>query len=110
MLSISKLPKFLWTKALKMAAYLLNRVPTKVVSKTTFELFNGWKPSLRHMGIWGCPSKVRIYNLQEKKLDPRTINGYFVGYVENSKGYKFYCPHHSLRFVESWNAKFLEND
>ena len=110
MLSSSKLPKFLWTEALKMAAYLLNRVPTKAVSKTPFDLFKGWKPSLRHMGIWGCPSKVRIYNQQEKKLDPRTINGYFVGYVEKSKGYRFYCPHHSLRFVESRNAKFLEND
>ena len=35
---------------------------------------------------------------------------YFVGYAEMSKGYRFYCPHHSLRFVELRNAKFLEND
>ena len=58
----------------------------------------------------GCPSEVRIYNLQEKKLNPRTISGYFIGYVEKSKGYKFYCTLHSLRFVESRNVKFLEND
>ena len=62
------------------------------------------------MPIWGCPSEVRIYNPQEKKLDPRTISGYFVGYAEKSKGYKFYYPHHSLRFVESRNDKFLEHD
>ena len=110
MLSSSKLPKFLWTKALKMTAYIINRVPTKVVSKKPFELFIGWKPSLRHMHIWGCSSEVRIYNPQEKKLDPRTISGYFVGYGEKSKGYRFYCPHHSLRFLESRNAKSLEND
>ena len=85
-------------------------VPTKVVSKMPFELFKGWKPSLRHIHVWGCPSEVRIYNPQEKKLDPRTISGYFVGYGEKSKGYRFYCPHHSLRFVESRNAKSLEND
>ncbi|KAL0404178.1 UNVERIFIED_CONTAM: Secreted RxLR effector protein [Sesamum radiatum] len=47
MMASSKLPKFLWIEALKMAVYILNRVPTKVVSKTTFELFKGWKPSLR---------------------------------------------------------------
>ena len=62
------------------------------------------------MRIWGCPSKVIIYNSQEKKLDPRTISGYFIGYVERSKGYIFYCPSHIMRIVESRNAKFLEND
>ena len=51
MLSSSKLPKFLWPKALKIAAYILNRVPTKVVPKTPFELFKGWKPSLRHVSV-----------------------------------------------------------
>lgn len=110
MLSSSKLPKFLWTEALKTAVYILNRVPTKVVPKTPFELLKGWKPSLRHMRVWGCSSEVRIYNPQEKKLDPRTISGYFIGYAEKSKGYRFYCPSHSTRIVESRNAKFLEYD
>uniref|UniRef100_A0A2N9ERL4 Retroviral polymerase SH3-like domain-containing protein n=1 Tax=Fagus sylvatica TaxID=28930 RepID=A0A2N9ERL4_FAGSY len=62
------------------------------------------------MRVWGCLSEVRIYNPQEKKLDPRTISGYFIGYAERSKGYRFYCPSHSTRIVESRNAKFLEND
>ncbi|KAL4271452.1 hypothetical protein GQ457_13G004180 [Hibiscus cannabinus] len=110
MLSGSKLPKSLWVEALKTAVYILNRVPTKAVPKTPFELFKGWKPSLRHIRVWGCPSEVRIYNPQEKKLDPRTISGYFIGYAEKSKGYRFYCPSHSTRIVESRNAKFLEND
>uniref|UniRef100_A0A2N9GK36 Retrovirus-related Pol polyprotein from transposon TNT 1-94 n=1 Tax=Fagus sylvatica TaxID=28930 RepID=A0A2N9GK36_FAGSY len=110
MLSSSNLPKSLWVEALKTAVYILNRVPTKAVPKTPFELWKGWKPSLRHMRVWGCPSEVRIYNPQEKKLDPRTISGYFIGYAERSKGYRFYCPSHSTRIVESRNAKFLEND
>ncbi|KAL4383566.1 hypothetical protein GQ457_15G010160 [Hibiscus cannabinus] len=110
MLSGSKLPKSLWVEALKTAVYILNRVPTKAVPKTPFELFKGWKPSLRHIRVWGCPSEVRIYNPQEKKLDPRTISGYFIGYAEKSKGYRFYCPSNSTRIVESRNAKFLEND
>ena len=54
MLSSSKQPKFLWNEALKTAAYILNRVPTKAVSKTPFELFKGWKPSLRHMRFSEC--------------------------------------------------------
>ena len=110
MLSSSKLPRSLWSEALKTAVYILNRVPTKAVPKTPFELWKGWKPSLRHMRVWGCPSEVRIYNPQEKKLDPRTISGHFIGYAERSKGYRFYCPSHSTRIVESRNAKFLEYD
>ena len=110
MLSSSKLPQFLWTEALQTTVYILNRVPTKVVLNTPFELLKGWKPSLRHMHVWGCSSEVRIYNPQQKKLDPRTINGYFIGYAEKSKGYIFYYPSHSTRIVESRNTKFLEYD
>ena len=62
------------------------------------------------MRIWGCSSEVRIYNPQQKKLDPRTISRYFIGYAERSKKHKFYCPSHNTRIVESRNAKFLEYD
>ena len=110
MLSGTGLPSSLWIEALKTAVYILNRVPTKAVQKTPFELFKGWKPSLRHMCVWGCPSEVRVYNPHEKKLDPRTISGHFIGYAKRSKGYKFYCPSLNTRIVESRNAKFLEYD
>ena len=98
--SNSKLPESLWIEALKMVVYILNRVPTKVVPKTPFELWKCWKPSLRHIRVWECPSEVRVYNPQEKKLEPMTISAYFIGYVERSKGYKFYYPSHSTRIVE----------
>ena len=62
------------------------------------------------MHVWGCSFEVRVYNSQEKKLDPRTISGYFVGYAKKFKSYRFYCPSHSIRFVELRNAEFLEND
>ena len=62
------------------------------------------------MRVWGCSFEVRIYNPQKKKLDPRTISEYFIGYAEKSKGYRFYCPSHNTRIVESKNAKFLEYD
>ena len=110
MLSNSNLPKFLWTNALKTALYILNHVPTKAIPKTPFELWKNWKPSLQHMRVWGCPFKVRIYNPHEKKFDPRTLSGFFIGYAKTSKGYRFYYPSHSTRIVESRNTKFLEND
>nr|KYP53159.1 Retrovirus-related Pol polyprotein from transposon TNT 1-94 [Cajanus cajan] len=57
----------------------------------------------------GCWAEIRIYNPQEKKLDARTISGYFIGYPEKSKGYMFYCPNHSIRLFETGNARFIEN-
>ena len=100
----------MWTEALKTTMYTLNRVSTKVVPKTPFELWKGWKSSLQHIRIWGCPSEVRVYNPQEKKLDLRTISVYFIEDVERSKGYRSYCPFHNTRIVESITTKFLEND
>ena len=95
--------------ALKTAMYLLSRVPSKAVPKTPFELWTGRTPSLRHLHVWGCQAEIRVYNPQEKKLDARTISGYFIGYPEKSKGFRFYCPNHSTRIVETGNAKFIEN-
>lgn len=89
---------------------ILNRVPTTDVSKTPFELFKGFKTNLGDMCIWGYLYKVRVYNPQQKKLDPRTISGYFIGYAKKSKGYRFYCPSHKTRMMESRNKMFLEND
>ena len=41
MKSNKKLPQYLWIETLKTTVYILNRVPTKVVSKTPFESFKG---------------------------------------------------------------------
>ena len=97
MLSNLVLPVSLWMYALKIVIYLLNRVPNKGVRKTHFELWTNRTPSIRHLHVWGCQTEIRIYNLQERKLDARTISGYFIGYPEKSKAYMFYCPNHSMR-------------
>ena len=90
--------------------YFLNKVPCKVVQKTPFELWRGRKTSLRHLHVWGCATEIRYYNPQEKKLDAKTINGYFIGYPEKSKGFRFYSLNHTTRIIESGNARLVEND
>ncbi|KAK8936095.1 hypothetical protein KSP39_PZI012974 [Platanthera zijinensis] len=49
MMSRTNLPEFLWGEALKTAVYILNRVPSKSVLKTPFELWTGRRPSLNHL-------------------------------------------------------------
>ncbi|GJX19268.1 retrovirus-related pol polyprotein from transposon TNT 1-94 [Tanacetum coccineum] len=58
MISKSYLPKSLWICALITTVYLLNRVPSKSVPNTPFELWTGRKPSLRHLHVWGCPTEA----------------------------------------------------
>ena len=93
-----------------MAAYFLNQVPSKFVPKTPFELWSGRKPNLHHFRVWGCKAKVGIYNPQIKKLDPKTISGYFVGYCIGSRGSRFFCPSHTIRIVELDRAIYFEDD
>jgi transposase InsO family protein len=108
MMSRTTLPQNLWGEALKTAAYILNRVPTKATNKTPYEIWNGRKPNLKHLRVWGCPAEARPYRPHEKKLDERTVSCYFIGYPERSRGFKFYNPtEHSV--FETGNAKFFED-
>jgi transposase InsO family protein len=74
MISHTSLPLNLWGEALKIATYILNRVPTKAANKISYELWTGQKPSLQYFRIWGCPAEARPYRPQEKKLDERTVS------------------------------------
>ena len=45
MMSQTDLPTSFWGYALKTAAFLLNRTPTKAVEKTPYEIWTGKKPT-----------------------------------------------------------------
>lgn len=107
MLSHSTLPDFLWGEALRTTAYVLNQVPSKAIPKTPYELWSGRRPSLHKFRVWGCKEEIKPYNPQLKKLDPKTINGYFVGYCVGSRGFRFYCPSNATRIIESDRAIFF---
>ncbi|RVW16631.1 Retrovirus-related Pol polyprotein from transposon TNT 1-94 [Vitis vinifera] len=108
MIRHSTLPQSLWGEAIKTAVYILNRVPSKAVAKTPYELWTNKKPSIRHLHVWGCPAEARPYKPNEKKLNSRTVSCYFVGYSERSGGFKFYDPS-TISFFEMGNAKFIED-
>ena len=71
MISRTNLPGFLWGEALKTALYILNRVPTKAVPLTPFELWTGRKPSLNHLKVWGCPAVDPRFSSRASPLDGR---------------------------------------
>ena len=53
---------FPWGFTLQTAAYILNRIPSKSVSTTPYEIWHGKAPSLKHVKIWGCPTYIKAEN------------------------------------------------
>ena len=101
------LPTFLWSFALQIAAYILNRVPSKSVSTISYEIWHGKVPSLKHVKIWRCSAYIK--KLKTDKLDARSIQGRFIGYPNDSLWYYFYL--HTEQFVViSIDALFLEKE
>ncbi|RDY05105.1 Copia protein, partial [Mucuna pruriens] len=58
MISHSSLPEPLWGELIMHSLYPLQRVPTKIVNKTPYELWTNKTPSIKHLHIWGCPAKA----------------------------------------------------
>ena len=54
----ANLPISFWGDALSTAAYVLNRVPSKSVPSTPYELWNGNKPNLGILYPWGCAAYI----------------------------------------------------
>ncbi|KAM1789339.1 hypothetical protein ACFX11_039501 [Malus domestica] len=107
MMSSTNLPVSFWGYALYTAAYLLNRIPSKSVSQTPYEIWHGKSTNLNHIRIWGCPAYVK--RLEADKLEARSIKCYFVGYSKQTLGYEFYNPDDKKVFVAR-TAMFLEDE
>lgn len=52
----------IWIKALKTIVHILNRVPSKLLPKTSYELWIGRKSSINYLHVWGCLAKAKISN------------------------------------------------
>ena len=49
MMSQADLPPSFWGHALETAAFTLNRVPSKAVERTPYEIWNGKKPIMSYL-------------------------------------------------------------
>ncbi|VFQ73283.1 unnamed protein product [Cuscuta campestris] len=94
--------------ALLTAAHTLNRVPSKAVESTPYELWRGTKPNLSYLMIWGCDVYVRRL-MTSGKLDSKSDRCKFVGYPKETKGYEFYHPTDNKIFVAR-HGTFLEKE
>nr|ABF97003.1 retrotransposon protein, putative, Ty1-copia subclass [Oryza sativa Japonica Group] len=92
MMSQTDLPLSFWGYAPETVAFTLNRVPSKSVDKTPYEIWTGKRPSLSFLKIWGCE-----------------INASLWGYPKETKGYYFYNREEGKVFVAR-HGVFLEKE
>jgi hypothetical protein len=95
---------------LKTAIHILNRVPSKLVLKTPYELWTGRKPKLNYLHVWGCPTEAKLFNPSIGKLDSKTISCHIIGYLDKLEGFRFYCPDRYIKIVETRYTIFLEDE
>ncbi|CAA3000335.1 pre-mRNA-splicing factor ATP-dependent RNA helicase DEAH10 [Olea europaea subsp. europaea] len=88
MLLSSGLPKVFWGEVLKIATYLINRIPSSAIDFKILEaLWSGKYPDYSKLKVFGCAA----YSHQnEEKLEPRSLKCIFLGYGEESKGYRLW--------------------
>lgn len=109
MLFEAELPKIYWAEAVATAVYLTNRSPNSSIgNKMPEELWSGSTPSLTHLKTFGCRAYAHVPKELRQKLDPKGEELLFVGYCEDSKGYRLMDPE-TKKVTRSCDVIFLEN-
>ncbi|KAK1435086.1 hypothetical protein QVD17_00846 [Tagetes erecta] len=87
----ANLPKRFWGECILTAAYIINRLPSRVINnKTPYELIWNQKPEYDHMKVFGCLAYYKNMNTKGDKFEERGRPGIFMGYLHGTKGYKVY--------------------
>uniref|UniRef100_H3H572 Polyprotein n=2 Tax=Phytophthora ramorum TaxID=164328 RepID=H3H572_PHYRM len=80
-----------WAEAVSTSVYLINRSTTSTHSSMTpHELAFRDKPRLDHLRVFGSVGYAHVDKAKRTKLEPKSFKCMFLGYAENSKGYRVY--------------------
>ncbi|GJW43993.1 retrovirus-related pol polyprotein from transposon TNT 1-94 [Tanacetum coccineum] len=108
MFNEQSLPQKFWFNAIDTSTYILNRIIIRaILGKTPYELLIGRKPTLDYFKVFR--SKCFILNTKEylTKFNPKSYEGVFLGYSQNSKAY-IILNKHTMKIKESLNVTFDE--
>ena len=108
------LPNYFWGDVVLTAAYLINRMPSRVLQfRNPIHMLLDTHPHNRLISslplkIFGCSAFVHVSSHLRSKLDPKAIKCVFLGYSPTKKGYKCYSPS-KKKFYYTMDVTFLEN-
>ena len=108
MLDESGLSKRYWAECLAALVHVLNCCPTAAVTDATpYQLWNGKKPDIGHLRVWGCVAYVNVQRDKHPSLGSHMDKCIFIGYPDGYKGWKFYNPK-TKKVIISERADFDE--
>ncbi|GJW25791.1 retrovirus-related pol polyprotein from transposon TNT 1-94 [Tanacetum coccineum] len=102
------LPQKFWCNAIDTSTYILNRILIKgILGKTPYELLRGRKHTLDYFRVFR--RQCFILNTKDylTKFNPKSYEGVFLGYSQNSKAY-IILNKHTRKVEESLNVTFDE--
>lgn len=107
MLAQASLSLSFWSDAFATATYLINYLSTKALRgiAPVWKLF-GKPPDLLSLKVFGCRCYPLLRTYNRHKLQHRSTPCVFLGYVENSKGFK--CRDQNGEIYVSRHVRFDE--
>ena len=109
MLIHSSMAENLWAEAVLTAAYIKNRVPTKLIAdKTPFKIYTCFKPSIGHIKTFGS-NAVAVEKTLKNKFQSKGKKFKKVGYSLTSKAYRLFDSE-TKNVVERRDVYFSESE
>lgn len=108
MIQEASVPKHFWNEAVRISAYIINRSPHSCMeNKTPAEIWNGEKPNIRNMRIFGCIAYVHIQRQFRDKFDDKTRKCVMMGYT--TTGYRLWDIENQ-KIIVARDVVFNENE
>ncbi|GJX43645.1 retrovirus-related pol polyprotein from transposon TNT 1-94 [Tanacetum coccineum] len=108
MLDEQSLPQKFWCNAVDTSTYILNRILIRsILGKTPHELLRVSKPTLDYFKVFGSKSFILNIKYYLTKFNPKSYEGVFLGYSQNSKAY-IILNKHTMKIKKSLNVTFDE--
>ena len=93
MLQDTKLPSYMWGKALKLFVRFINATPTSALPNVTpYKAWHKEKPDLSMLRVFGCRAYVHVQKPHRQGLQSHTRNCIHLGFEDGYKGWKCYDP------------------
>ncbi|RVW39072.1 Retrovirus-related Pol polyprotein from transposon TNT 1-94 [Vitis vinifera] len=112
----SNVPNYFWGEAILTATYLINRMPSRVLTfQSPRQLFLKQFPHTRAassdlpLKVFGCTAFVHVYPQNRSKFAPRANKCIFLGYSPTQKGYKCYSPTNKRFYTTMDSHQILPN-
>nr|KAJ0202736.1 hypothetical protein LSAT_V11C500229490 [Lactuca sativa] len=108
MLNQSDKPNNMGGGELLTACYVHNRITSRVIPRSPYELWKCRKPNLDYLKVWGCVAYYRTPDPKRTKLGARANKSIFIGYDYNNNAYQL-LDIESGFVVESGDVEFFED-